>query len=171
MNPRQRLALNVAVSRKAHCVLVWITARTTGCKPLQYAVGTQTFDEMLLLKRGGSVIYNGPLGKQSKDMIAYFESLPGVDPIAEGYSAHACPYSSSAVAPAIHIFRLLDQTPHRDDDAHQAPALISSRWINLVSDPYVLELTLAVGHIDGSQPATTSRGLSAQSSACSMNVA
>ena len=25
----------------------------------------QTFDEMLLLKRGGSVIYNGPLGEQS----------------------------------------------------------------------------------------------------------
>ncbi len=43
---------------------------------------------MLLLKRGGSVIYNGPLGKQSREMITYFESLPGVDPIGEDYSAH-----------------------------------------------------------------------------------
>ena len=42
---------------------------------------------MLLLKRGGSVIYNGPLGKQSKEMISYFESLPGVEPIGEDYSA------------------------------------------------------------------------------------
>ena len=42
---------------------------------------------MLLLKRGGSVIYNGPLGEQSGAMIAYFESIPGVQPIAKGYSA------------------------------------------------------------------------------------
>ena len=32
---------------------------------------------MLLLKRGGEVIYNGPLGFQSRDMISYFESIPG----------------------------------------------------------------------------------------------
>ena len=50
---------------------------------------TQTFDEMLLLKRGGNVIYNGPLGKQSREMITYFESLPGVEPIANGYSAYS----------------------------------------------------------------------------------
>jgi hypothetical protein len=47
----------------------------------------QTFDEMLLLKRGGSVIYNGPLGEQSGAMIAYFESIGGVQPIGKGYSA------------------------------------------------------------------------------------
>ena len=37
----------------------------------------QAFDTMLLLKRGGEVIYNGPLGFQSRDMISYFESIPG----------------------------------------------------------------------------------------------
>ena len=63
------------------------------------AANVQTFDEMLLLKRGGSVIYNGPLGKQSKDMIAYFESLPGVDPIAEGYSASLLLSTSNASVP------------------------------------------------------------------------
>ncbi len=52
-------------------------------------LAAQTFDEMLLLKRGGSVIYNGPLGKQSREMITYFESLPGVDPIGEDYSAYS----------------------------------------------------------------------------------
>ena len=39
----------------------------------------QAFDEMLLLKRGGCVIYNGPLGFQSADMIAYFCAIPGVE--------------------------------------------------------------------------------------------
>ena len=42
---------------------------------------------MLLLKRGGSVIYNGLLGEQSGAMIAYFESVAGVQPISKGYSA------------------------------------------------------------------------------------
>jgi len=59
----------------------------------------QTFDEMLLLKRGGSVIYNGPLGEQSGAMIAYFESIPGVQPIAKGYSAHIVLTQESHAAP------------------------------------------------------------------------
>ena len=33
---------------------------------------------MLLLKRGGETIFNGPLGFQSQSMISYFESIPGV---------------------------------------------------------------------------------------------
>ena len=33
---------------------------------------------MLLLKRGGETIFNGPLGYQSQNMISYFESIPGV---------------------------------------------------------------------------------------------
>jgi hypothetical protein len=36
---------------------------------------------MLLLKRGGEVIYNGPLGFQSRSMVSYFEAIPGVQPI------------------------------------------------------------------------------------------
>ncbi len=37
----------------------------------------QAFDTMLLLKRGGETIFNGPLGFQSQSMISYFESIPG----------------------------------------------------------------------------------------------
>lgn len=37
----------------------------------------QAFDTMLLLKRGGEAIYNGPLGFQSRHMISYFEAIPG----------------------------------------------------------------------------------------------
>ena len=33
----------------------------------------QSFDEMLLMKRGGRIIYFGPLGPCSSDMVQYFE--------------------------------------------------------------------------------------------------
>ena len=44
----------------------------------------QAFDELLLLKRGGRVIYNGPTGKESCDLVAYFEHIQGVPKIEEG---------------------------------------------------------------------------------------
>ena len=31
-----------------------------------------------VLQRGGRTIYAGPLGKQSRDLVAYFEAIPGV---------------------------------------------------------------------------------------------
>lgn len=46
----------------------------------------QVFDELLLLKRGGETIYAGPLGKESCDLVAYFESIPGVPTIEQGYN-------------------------------------------------------------------------------------
>ena len=33
----------------------------------------QSFDELLLMKRGGRIIYFGPLGFQSADLVQYFE--------------------------------------------------------------------------------------------------
>ena len=44
-----------------------------------FAPKLQAFDTMLLLKRGGETIFNGPLGFQSRNMISYFESIPGVN--------------------------------------------------------------------------------------------
>ena len=44
------------------------------------------FDELLLLKRGGETIYAGPLGVESRDLVAYFQSIPGVPAIDEGYN-------------------------------------------------------------------------------------
>lgn len=46
----------------------------------------QAFDELVLLKRGGVVVYSGKLGRRSADMIAYFESIPGVPSIADGFN-------------------------------------------------------------------------------------
>ena len=44
----------------------------------------QAFDELLLLKRGGRTIYCGPTGYESQQLVAYFASKKGVDPLPEG---------------------------------------------------------------------------------------
>jgi hypothetical protein len=46
----------------------------------------QAFDELLLLKPGGSTIYFGPLGDESADLLAYFQALPGVTPCPHNYN-------------------------------------------------------------------------------------
>lgn len=38
------------------------------------------------MKRGGRVVYMGPLGKNSEILINYFECIPGVPKIKEGYN-------------------------------------------------------------------------------------
>jgi ABC-type multidrug transport system ATPase subunit/ABC-type multidrug transport system permease subunit len=63
------------------------TGRTVVCTIHQPSIDIfEAFDELLLLKRGGRVIYNGSLGHNSVDLIEYFQSLPGVAPIKEGYN-------------------------------------------------------------------------------------
>ncbi|PHU19129.1 Pleiotropic drug resistance protein 1 [Capsicum chinense] len=42
--------------------------------------------KLFLMKRGGQEIYVGPLGHHSSDLIKYFESMPGVAKIKEGYN-------------------------------------------------------------------------------------
>ncbi|TMW61663.1 hypothetical protein Poli38472_010726 [Pythium oligandrum] len=44
------------------------------------------FDSLLLLKRGGQTVYFGDLGKDACELIQYFESVPGVDRIEDGYN-------------------------------------------------------------------------------------
>ncbi|KAL5225223.1 hypothetical protein ABZP36_011862 [Zizania latifolia] len=53
-----------------------------------FVVLTIQFDlmQLLLLKRGGRVIYAGSLGVSSIDMINYFQGIPRVLPIPEGYN-------------------------------------------------------------------------------------
>jgi hypothetical protein len=35
----------------------------------------------VIMQRGGRTIYAGPLGKQSRDLVAYFQAIPGVPAI------------------------------------------------------------------------------------------
>ncbi|KAI5058624.1 hypothetical protein GOP47_0026794 [Adiantum capillus-veneris] len=63
------------------------TGRTVVCTIHQPGIDIfEAFDELLLLKRGGRVIYAGPLGTQSSNVIEYFQAIPGVPKIKNGYN-------------------------------------------------------------------------------------
>ena len=50
------------------------TGRTVVCTIHQPSVDIfESFDELLLLKRGGRTIFHGPLGHQSTKLIEYFQ--------------------------------------------------------------------------------------------------
>ncbi|GMF63859.1 unnamed protein product [Phytophthora fragariaefolia] len=44
------------------------------------------FDSLLLLRRGGRMVFFGELGENSENLIKYFEAFPGVNPIKPGYN-------------------------------------------------------------------------------------
>ncbi|KAF5747819.1 pleiotropic drug resistance protein 2-like [Tripterygium wilfordii] len=63
------------------------TGRTVVCTIHQPSIDIfEAFDELLLMKRGGQVIYAGPLGRRSHKLVEYFEAVPGVPKIKEGYN-------------------------------------------------------------------------------------
>ncbi|KAK9290336.1 hypothetical protein L1049_008503 [Liquidambar formosana] len=63
------------------------TGRTVVCTIHQPSIDIfEAFDELLLMKRGGQVIYAGPLGRHSHKLVEYFEAVPGVPKIREGYN-------------------------------------------------------------------------------------
>ncbi|XP_047337551.1 pleiotropic drug resistance protein 1-like [Impatiens glandulifera] len=63
------------------------TGRTVVCTIHQPSVDIfDTFDELILLKQGGEEIYSGPLGRHCSHLINYFEGIPGVSKIKEGYN-------------------------------------------------------------------------------------
>ncbi|KAG6550030.1 hypothetical protein Mapa_008543 [Marchantia paleacea] len=63
------------------------TGRTVVCTIHQPSIDIfEAFDELLLLKRGGQIIYAGPLGRQSHKLVEFFEAVPGVPKIKEGYN-------------------------------------------------------------------------------------
>lgn len=63
------------------------TGRTVVCTIHQPSIDIfEAFDELLLMKRGGQVIYAGPLGRHSQKLIEYFEGIEGVPKIKDGYN-------------------------------------------------------------------------------------
>ncbi|CAL1386918.1 unnamed protein product [Linum trigynum] len=61
------------------------TGRTVVCTIHQPSIDIfESFDELLLMKRGGQVIYAGTLGHHSHKMVEYFENIQGVPNIQEG---------------------------------------------------------------------------------------
>ncbi|KAL1822525.1 hypothetical protein ACET3Z_009303 [Daucus carota] len=64
------------------------TGRTVVCTIHQPGIDIfESFDELLLMKTGGQVIYAGPLGVQSQNLIEYFEAVSGVPKIEKGYNS------------------------------------------------------------------------------------
>ncbi|KAL4353278.1 hypothetical protein GQ457_06G011440 [Hibiscus cannabinus] len=60
------------------------TGRTVVCTIHQPSIDIfEAFDELLLMKRGGQVIYFGRLGRNSQRIIEYFEAIPGIPKIKE----------------------------------------------------------------------------------------
>uniref|UniRef100_A0A803LXC5 ABC transporter domain-containing protein n=1 Tax=Chenopodium quinoa TaxID=63459 RepID=A0A803LXC5_CHEQI len=63
------------------------TGRTVVCTIHQPSIDIfEAFDELLLMKRGGQVIYGGKLGLHSCIMIDYFQGIDGIPPIPDGYN-------------------------------------------------------------------------------------
>ncbi|CCI46520.1 unnamed protein product [Albugo candida] len=46
----------------------------------------QLFDSLLLLKRGGEMVYFGELGQKCKTLVTYFEAIPGVEKLPLHYN-------------------------------------------------------------------------------------
>ncbi|KAK9715289.1 hypothetical protein RND81_06G154800 [Saponaria officinalis] len=66
------------------------TGRTIVCTIHQPSIDIfESFDELLFMKRGGQVIYAGPLGRKSCKLVHYFESIEGVQKIRPGYNPAA----------------------------------------------------------------------------------
>ncbi|XP_076930284.1 ABC transporter G family member 39-like [Bidens hawaiensis] len=63
------------------------TGRTVVCTIHQPSIHIfESFDELILMKMGGRIIYAGPLGKQSHKLLEYFEAITGVPKIRNGYN-------------------------------------------------------------------------------------
>ncbi|KAF3790908.1 Pleiotropic drug resistance protein 3 [Nymphaea thermarum] len=63
------------------------TGRTVICTIHQPSIDIfESFDELMLMKRGGKIIYSGPLGSHSRSVIEYFESISGIPKIKNNYN-------------------------------------------------------------------------------------
>ncbi|GLT42700.1 hypothetical protein SLA2020_166860 [Shorea laevis] len=63
------------------------TNRTIVCTIHQPSIDIfEAFDELILMKRGGCIIYYGELGQHSNKLVEYFEGIPGVPKIKENYN-------------------------------------------------------------------------------------
>ncbi|KAL6193546.1 hypothetical protein ACLB2K_034630 [Fragaria x ananassa] len=63
------------------------TGRTVVCTIHQPSIDIfEAFDELILMKTGGRIIYSGQLGQHSRMVIDYLESIPGVPSIKDNYN-------------------------------------------------------------------------------------
>ncbi|XP_057725255.1 ABC transporter G family member 29-like isoform X1 [Arachis stenosperma] len=80
------------------------TGRTVVCTIHQPSIDIfEAFDELLLMKRGGQVIYAGPLGRNSHKIIEYFEAIEGVPKIKDKYNPATWMLEVSSIAAEVRL--------------------------------------------------------------------
>ncbi|XP_019055632.1 PREDICTED: pleiotropic drug resistance protein 3-like [Nelumbo nucifera] len=63
------------------------TGRTVVCTIHQPSIDIfEAFDELILMKTGGRIVYSGPLGQHSSRVIEYFQGISGVPKIKDNYN-------------------------------------------------------------------------------------
>ncbi|KAA8516690.1 hypothetical protein F0562_016804 [Nyssa sinensis] len=83
LSTEQRKRLTIAVELVANPSIIFMDEPTSGLDARAAAIVMRT---LLLMKRGGQVIYAGPLGRHSHKLVEYFEAIPGVTKIRDGYN-------------------------------------------------------------------------------------
>ncbi|KAH9331698.1 hypothetical protein KI387_003806, partial [Taxus chinensis] len=80
------------------------TGRTVVCTIHQPSIDIfESFDELVLMKRGGQMIYVGPLGRHSQYLIDYFEAVEGVPQITAGYNPATWMLESTSVGAELRL--------------------------------------------------------------------
>lgn len=95
----------------------------------------ESFDNLLLLQLGGEMMYFGPLGVESCNLIQYFESIPGVAPIGPGHN------------PATWMLEVSGGTTRTMADAANADFVSFYKvrnLANMVIDSMLLEMQIAI---------------------------
>ncbi|CAI9094421.1 OLC1v1030160C1 [Oldenlandia corymbosa var. corymbosa] len=102
------------------------TGRTIVCTIHQPSIDIfESFDELLLMKRGGKLIYAGPLGEKSCKLIQYFESIHGVPKIRQGENPAAWILEVTSPAEEIHLSLDFAEIYHRSDLCRQNMDLVN----------------------------------------------
>ncbi|KAJ1418854.1 P-loop containing nucleoside triphosphate hydrolase [Sesbania bispinosa] len=94
LSTEQRKRLTIAVELVANPSIIFMDEPTSGLDARAAAIVMRTVRNtvdtgrtvLLLMKRGGQVIYAGPLGRHSHKLVEYFEAIPGVPKIKDGYN-------------------------------------------------------------------------------------
>ncbi|PWA42502.1 plant PDR ABC transporter associated [Artemisia annua] len=90
----QRKRLTIAVELVTNPSIIFMDEPTSGLDARAAAIVMRTVRNtvdtgrtvLLLMKIGGQIIYAGPLGLQSQRLVEYFQAIPGVPKITNGYN-------------------------------------------------------------------------------------
>ncbi|KAK7858556.1 pleiotropic drug resistance protein 2 [Quercus suber] len=84
LSTEQRNRLTIAIEFVANPSIIFIDEPTSSLDARAAAIVMRTL--LLLMKRGGQVIFAGPLGHHSHKLVEYFEAIPTVLKIKDGYN-------------------------------------------------------------------------------------